>query len=497
MKQEENKTTWTSSSGYIWSLIGSAVGFANILGFSAQCYKNGGGAFLIPYFVALLLLGIPLMVLEGIIGQKWQLPLVTACGRVFGRLGKVLGWVAVLACISVGSFYIVLTGYSVCYTYFAAVGAIPEDTSAFFKDHFLGVTPHLSQWGNLAWPIFLGTVSVAVMTWWVMVKDINQGVEKLCSFFMPLLAVIVLLFAIVVSFLPGGLDGWVYYLKPDFSRLTEMTLWRDIFGQLLFSLSLGLGIIVGYSRHTKKEINIAKAMAYTAFGDFAVSFISGAAIFGCIAHISSIKGVPFDQLMASASTFEIGFILFPKILQQFGSLSIILGVLFFFCIFIAGITGVFSIVESIAGNFEVEGKMTRRSSVTWTIVLLTGLSLFYCFGNGVHVIDALAPMVVGTNMLVSSLCLIGFFKYFSELGDHPVWFRGGRRTISSHSLRLLAPLLLTAILFGSLWQELQTFDLAIAVRWAWFVGAVLFSIGLVVILDRRVASQQEKALSYS
>src|SRR5262245_60543333 len=110
-------TTWKNQAGYIWSLLGSAVGFGTVLSFSALCYKNGGGAFLIPYIMALFIFGIPLLLLEGIIGDTWKLPLVSSYGKAIGPYGKILGWLAVLACTTIGAFYIVLTGYSVAYTY--------------------------------------------------------------------------------------------------------------------------------------------------------------------------------------------------------------------------------------------------------------------------------------------------------------------------------------------------------------------------------------------
>src|SRR5581483_5503063 len=99
--QTVSDATWKSQAGFIWSLIGSAVGFANILSFSAQVYKNGGGAFLIPYCMALFILGIPLLILEGMIGYRMKSPLVTAYGNVLGKWGKTLGWLAVLACLSI------------------------------------------------------------------------------------------------------------------------------------------------------------------------------------------------------------------------------------------------------------------------------------------------------------------------------------------------------------------------------------------------------------
>jgi NSS family neurotransmitter:Na+ symporter len=470
-------TTWRSQSGYIWSLIGSAVGFANILSFSAQAYKNGGGAFLIPYVMALFILGIPMLILEGIIGFRWKMPVVAAYGKVWGGAGKMMGWLAVIACLTIGGFYIVLTGYSVAYTYFAAANLIPEDSKTFFLNSFLKITPNVEEFGQLSLPIFFATFSVAMGTWFVLVRNVRDGIERICSIFMPLLALIMVVFAIVISFLPGGLSGWTYYLTPDFAKLLNPSLWRDVFGQLFFSLSLGLGIIIGYSRHTGEEINIPRAMLAMALGDFAVSFIAGFAIFGCLAHISYVQGVPFESILTTDSTFDIGFILFPKILMFFGSpLSQIVGVIFFFCIFIAGITGVFSIVESIAGNIEVEFKVSRRFSVSITLTFLTVLGLIFCMGNAPHIIDALVPMVLGTNMLIGGLALIFAFQYgCRELWKDPVWSQSAELRFFSFSLRYIAPIFLACILCGNLWQEFQHLDFAKEIRWAWFVVALVAS----------------------
>jgi NSS family neurotransmitter:Na+ symporter len=470
------ETTWKSQAGYVWSLIGSAVGFANILSFSAQVYKNGGGAFLIPYCMALFILGIPLLMLEGIIGHRTKMPLVGAFGSQWGNAGRTLGWLAVLACLTIGGFYIVLTGYAVAYTYFSGVGVIPADTKTFFVETFLKTTPSLSDFGGLSIPIFIATLGVGVATWFVLVRNVRYGIEKICTIFMPMLAVIMVLFAVIVSFLPGGLDGWVYYLKPDFSRLSDPSLWRDVFGQLFFSLSLGLGIIVGYSRHTGKTTNIAKAMMYVALGDFAVSFIAGAAIFGCLAHISYTQGIPFASILTTDSTFEIGFVIFPKILKVFGPmLAQWVGMLFFFCIFIAGITGVFSIVESVAGNVEIEFKTTRKRAVTATILSIMGLAVLFSMGNSSHLIDALAPMVLGTNMLVGGLALILAFGK---------WSNGSSRDPFAFCLKYIAPFLLGVILLGNLTQEFKVFDLAIGVRWSWFALALVISFILANIVKK-------------
>ncbi|MGK5595288.1 MAG: sodium-dependent transporter [Parachlamydiaceae bacterium] len=477
MTEKTSDTTWRSQGGFIWSLIGSAVGFANVLSFSAQVYKNGGGAFLVPYCLALLMLGVPFLILEGMVGYRMKLPIVSAYGKVCGQTGKLLGWLAVLACLSIGGFYIVLTGYSVAYTYFSAMGSIPENSKDFFLNTFLKTTPSLKEFGSISWPIVASTCAVILATWFVLAKNVKDGIERVCSIFMPLLALLMAIFAIIVSLLPGGIEGWAYYLKPDFSKLFEANLWRDVFGQLFFSLSLGLGIVVGYSRHTGESINIAKAMKYVVVGDFAVSFISGAAIFGCLAHISHIQNIPFNEILVSDSTFEIGFIVFPQIFKFFGPmLGKFIGITFFFCLFIAGITGVFSIVESIAGNIEVEFQLIRKKAVAITLLMMGAVAAFFCMGNASHLISALVPMVMGTNMLIGGLALVVIFQYLSSpIQDDQVWRRGTRINLYGFCLKAVAPALLTIILFGNLAQEFQVFDLERAVRFGWLVLALVAS----------------------
>lgn len=489
MSNVQLETGWRSQAGYVWSVLGSAVGFANILSFSSQAYKNGGGAFLIPYCLALFILGIPLLILEGIIGQRTQSPLVRAFSRVWGKTGKTLGWLSVIACLTIGAFYIVLTGYSLAYTYFAAAGTITEDTQSFFLNNFLHVTPSLKDFGSLSWWVLLPMGGTAAAAYFVMIRSVRDGIEKVCSLFMPLLAIIVTLFAIVASFLPGGTAGWVYYLTPDFSRLADPLLWRDVFGQLFFSLSLGLGIIVGYSRHTGSIANVPRALLYVALGDFAVSFISGAAIFATLAHISHVQGIPFESLAASDSTFELGFIIFPKILKFLGPvLSQSVGAIFFFCLFIAGITGVFSIAESIAGNVEVEFGLTRKNSVRITLCGIAGLAFFFCMGNATHLIDALAPMVLGTNMLIGGLILVAAFQFGSlEISRDPVW--RGRWNLNRFFLRIIAPPILAIILAGNLMEEFASFDLMKIVRWVWFFGAIAVSAALARFAKRPLAER--------
>ena len=470
--------TWSKEAGYVWSMIGSAVGFANILSFSALCYRNGGGAFLIPYIIAHLIVGIPMLFLEGIVGQRTKLPIVSAMGNIAGMKGKILGWIAVLTCATIGGFYVVLTGYAVAYTYFSATGTLGVDSAHFFKHIFLQDSGSLTHIGGIAKGVLISTLLVVVFSWAVMARNIRSGVEKICSAFLPLLGVLVILFGVAAFFLPGAWVGVEHYLIPDFTRLSNWTLWRDVFGQVFFSLSLGLGIVTGYSRHNPESFSIPRAMYKVAVGDFLISFISGFAIFSCIGYMSAKSGVPFADLVSSDSAFEIGFVIFPMILAQFGeTMARIIGPLFFFCVFIAGVTGFFSIVESVAGNIEIEFDRPRKHAVAIAMGFVGVLAFPFCFGNGQHVLGAIAPMVLGNAMLIGGIAEILIFLTFSKvIGNEPLWFNGKRRTYPYYALKYGVFPLLSLSLMGALYKEVisgvsaETF-----VRFAWLAIVIAFS----------------------
>jgi neurotransmitter:Na+ symporter, NSS family len=472
------KQEWSQESGYIWSLVGSAVGFANILSFSALCYKNGGGAFLIPYVIAHLLIGIPMLFLEGGIGQRFKLPQVAALGSVAGAVGRWSGWLAVLSCATIGGFYIVLTGFSVAYFFFSVTGGLPSgDAAHFFKQTFLHDSGSLTEVGGVAWGVLLATASVVFFTAYILGKDIQKGVERLCSVFLPLLALMVTLFSLFVLFLPGSFVGIGHFIIPDFTKLASWTLWRDVFGQVFFSLSLGLGIVVGYSRYNPNTFNIPRAMIRVAMGDFLISLISGFAIFGCIGFMSAKSGTDFASLVPSDSAFEIGFIVFPTLLAQLGPiLGGIFGALFFFCIFIAGVTGVFSIVESVVGNFSEEFGFKRQTAVGLAMAFISLLAFPFCLGNGQHIIGCIAPMVLGNLMLYGGIIEIALFLFFSSTfsGDR-LWVKEGKPTFAALSLKLFVLPVLAIVFFGALQYEFASLfqgELAAYVRFAWLFGAM-------------------------
>ena len=378
-------------------------------------------------------------------------------------------------------FYTLLTGYAVAYVLFCLGNMIPADTTRFFQEDFLGVTPALADWGHFSWGLGFSALVVSGVSWYVLTRNVQAGVERVCSFIMPLLVGMIFLFCAFTLLLPGAFDGLKQFLIPDFSRLRDFGIWRDAFGHLFFSLSLGLGIITGYARYNGSHIHIGRAMRYVVLGDITISLLAGVVIFGCLGFLSYESGIAFAELVNTTSTFELGFIVFPKILQAMGAWAPpILGTIFFFCLFIAGITGVFSIAESIAGSVEVERGVSRKRAVTVTLITMTTGSLVFCFGNGQHLINALAPMVMGFNMLLAAFVEVIIFlfaiKTIQRSVTHHMLLPSRRWT---HFFGACVLVILSVIFIGSVRQETTaTSDLAMILRWVWFALAAFLAMWL-------------------
>lgn len=479
-------SSWRRSAGYIWAMLGSAVGFANLLSFSAHCYRGGGGAFLLPYFAAMFIVGIPMLLLEASIGQHFRCALVPACHRAQGAKSTFWGWLSVLSCLTIGAFYVVLTGYSVLYFVYACAGAIGEDTASFFRNEVLHLTPSISEMGILVPGLFLSTLVVLMTTYWVNRKPISKGIEKACSYFMPLLGFLALTGAVLVLCLPGAWDGVMRLFCPQPEALANPALWRDVFGQLFFSYSLGLGIVIGYSSHAGHQINLRRAMTWVALGDFAISLLSAIVIFGFVGAVSAAQGVSFESWLSTDSTFEIGFVVYPKLLQTFApAWGRVLQMLLFFCLFVAGITGVFSIVESICGNFQWRFGFNREKTTLGACIALLVGAVPFCFGFGPHLIDALAPQVLGINMLLGACSLIIIFVWRAHvMGPHSL-FQSGR--LRPYLLAVVLPWAAISLSLSLYHEWSEPITLASWARFIWVAIAVFISFGL---------SRSSKLLSY-
>ncbi|MGO2485113.1 MAG: sodium-dependent transporter, partial [Glutamicibacter ardleyensis] len=203
---EGKRETFSSRKLFILSAIGSAVGLGNIWRFPYVAYENGGGAFLIPYLVAILCAGIPLLFLDYAIGHRYRGSAPLAYRRA-SRKAEVLGWWQVLICFIIAIYYAAIIAWAAMYCWFSITKAWGDDAATFFMEDFLQVAPEAGVSMDIVGGVFgpmLGVWLVAII---IMVAGVNKGISRANGIFMPLLIVMFVILVVQSVFLPGAIDG--------------------------------------------------------------------------------------------------------------------------------------------------------------------------------------------------------------------------------------------------------------------------------------------------
>jgi SNF family Na+-dependent transporter len=369
------REAWATRIGLILAMAGNAVGLGNFLRFPVEAAKNGGGAFMIPYFVALLLLGIPLMWVEWAIGRRGgsQHGHGSTPG-MFQALAK-RPWVKYLGVIGLFNplvvliYYTYVESWTMAYSVFSVTGRYLGITSRKEMGDFLGSFQGYASSGfefpATAYFFLLITLGINV---WVLYRGISGGIERLAKIAMPLLFLFALVLAGRVLTLgtpdPAHPDrsvanGLAYLWNPDFSQLSNSGAWLAAAGQIFFTLSLGMGSIQCYASYLKRNDDLALTGLTTAATNEFAEVILGASI--AIPVAVAFFGLAETQSIAAAGSFDIGFMSMPIIFQKI-PLGHLFGCLWFGLLFFAGITSSVAMGQPIMAFLQEEFGWSRHKA---------------------------------------------------------------------------------------------------------------------------------------
>jgi len=341
MEREE----WSSTLGFILASIGSAVGIGNIWRFPYIVGANGGGAFLVPYLIAVFLFGLPLMVLELAIGRSTGRSIVSAFRSIQQRFTA--AGIAIIAVVSlILGYYLVITGWVLAYAFFFALGR-PVEFGAFTGSYL-----------PLAFFLLSGlAVYVTVRS------GVREGIERLSRYLIPALLVI-LIFLVAFSVTePGAFEGIEFYLSPDFSKLADPAVWIAAFGQAFFSLSVGMGILITFGSYLRKGPLFRNA-TIIAVADMLVAVLAGLVIFPLV----------FTAGLDPAAGVNLAFISLPTAFMEI-QYGMLLGTLFFLMLFAAALTSAVSMLEvPVAALMDSCGYPRKRATLlVFAVIMLLGL----------------------------------------------------------------------------------------------------------------------------
>mgnify|MGYP002574893111 CR=1 FL=1 len=358
----KKRGSFSGGLGFVFAAAGSAVGLGNLWRFPYYAAKYGGGTFIFIYIILALTFGFSLLTAEIAIGRKTKLSPILAYKKLCSKF-SFLGYLATLVPIIIIPYYCVIGGWVTKYMCVYAQGLVaPAAQDNFFSDF---ISDPLSP--IVFFLIFMLLSAVVIML------GVNKGIERLSKFLMPVLLVLTVGISIYTLTLPNAMEGVSYYLIPDFSKLSIWT-FAAALGQLFFSMSIAMGIMVTYGSYTKDEVNLTKSVNQIEIFDTAVALLAGLMVVPAVYVFSGEAGT-------KASGAGLMFVTLPRVFEQMRGGTII-GILFFVLVFLAALTSSISIMEAIVSSFMDRFGISRKKSVAICIIISIIMGIPSSLGNG-------------------------------------------------------------------------------------------------------------------
>ena len=365
MHHEASRAAFSSKIGFILAAAGSAVGLGNLWRFPYLAEQYGGGIFLFVYIIVAVVFGFTLLVTELSLGRRTR----KSCIEAFEDLShkhRFIGWIAALVPIIIVPYYCVIGGWVAKYLFESATGGLNEISQTGFFGQFVSC-----EFGGILGDPLLWFLLFALLTVFMVYIGVDKGIEKMSKILMPVLLVLIVIITVYVLTLPGSMDGAAKYLIPDFSKLSAATFLGAV-GQLFYSVSLAMGIMITYGSYMKKEVSIEKSARQISIIDTGVAILAGLMIVPAVYAFSDAGISSGPSLM---------FVTLPKVFDVMPGGSII-AILFFVLVLFAALTSAISLAETVASVFMDKLNTTRKKATVFTAVIIIGLGFLSCYGYG-------------------------------------------------------------------------------------------------------------------
>ena len=441
---------------FILAAIGSAVGLGNIWRFPYVAYENGGGAFMLPYLVALLTAGIPFLLVEYALGHKYRGSAPLSFARL-SRRTEGLGWWQVGICFMIAVYYAAVIAWALSYTVFSFTQAWGEDPDAFFFGDYLragdpGVTLEFVP-GVL---VPLAVVWVALVA--VMALGVSRGVGATSVIFIPVLIVAFAALVVQALTLPGAAQGLDALFAPDWSTLADPAVWAAAYGQIFFSLSIGFGIMITYSSYVHRRTDMSGSALVVGLSNSGFELLAGIGVFAALGFMAQASGAAVGEVATSG--IGLAFIAFPTIVNE-APAGAVIGVLFFASLVMAGFTSLVSVLEVVLSAVRDKFETSRvRATLVVTIPCALISLIGFSTTSGIYVLDIVDHFINRFGILlvavVSMVVVAWGVRALPRLRDH--LNRDGSVPVRGWWIALVSvvtPLALAFILVRELWAVIE------------------------------------------
>ncbi len=478
MKREQ----WGSRAGFILAAVGSAIGLGNIWRFPYMAYENGGGAFFIPYLFAMITAGIPFMILEFSMGQKYRGSAPKTLAKIHSRF-EWLGWFQVGVAALIAVYYVAVIGWSISYFGLSFTQGWGVDTNAFFFSEYLSLGDNSpTNLGSIQWKIALSMTIAWAITYVAIASGVKSGIERASKIMMPILFFMVLFLIGRMIFLPGALDGVNYMFEPDFSKIWDVKVWAAAYGQIFFTLSIGFAIMLAYSSYLPEKSDITNNAFMTVLINCGFSILAGIMIFSVLGYMAQEQSKPLTEVVSAG--VGLAFVTLPAAINLLPA-PYILGPVLFFALVVAGLSSHISIMEAVTSAIIDKLNWTRKKAAN--VVIGTGfvVSMAFATNGGLLLLDLVDHFANNVGIMVGGLVEIVLMAwllnrvtevrdYVNERSDFSIgqWFEV--------CLRFVTPIMLAVILATKLYALFTDgyggYDLTLG----WALIAALFIFGLFI-----------------
>ena len=440
----KKRSNFTSKLGFVLAASGSAVGLGNIWRFPYLAAKYGGGTFLLIYLILAVTFGFTLMTAEIALGRKTGLSAIGA----FKSLDRRFGFVGVLASavpIIIFPYYSVIGGWVVKYFTVFVTGGVKDSAGDTYFSDFISGTFEPIGW----FFVFMAFTAVIVLC------GVEKGIEKVSKIMMPILVILTIIIAVYGLTLDGAMEGVVYYLKPHMSDVSAVTILAAM-GQLFYSRSLAMGIMITYGSYMKKDNNLESSVRQIEIFDTGIAFLAGLMI---IPAVFAFSGGDRSALNAGPGLM---FMTLPKVFNsmKFGG---VIGTIFFVLVFFAALTSAISLMETIVSIFRDKFGWSRKSASIFVTVLSLGLGIPASLGFGplsfiswmnlsiLDIMDFVSNSVLMPIVAFFTCVFIGFIIKPKTLADEVKATDGSFKAEGMYTviIKWVAPIFLVLILASS------------------------------------------------
>ena len=401
----QGREVFSTRTAFLLAAIGSAVGLGNIWRFPYVAYDSGGGAFLIPYLVALLTAGIPLLFFDFAIGHRFRGSAPKALHRI-KPWAEPLGWVQVGIAFFITVYYAVIIAWAFIYAWKSigkSWGSAPD--SHFIEDFLQADTSSVASLD------FVPAIAIVLLLVWVLVigilaAGVDKGIGKVSVIFIPLLAVLFLIVVIYSLTLPGAAQGLDAFFTPDWSRLSDSSVWIAAYGQIFFSLSVAFGIMLTYASYLKPRTNLTGSGLVTAFANSSFEVLAGIGVFATLGFMAAQASTGVDEVATSG--IGLAFIAFPTVISEMpGVIGSIFGLLFFLSLAIAGVTSLMSLLEVVVSAVKDKlnlGRVQATLSVGGSMAVIS--LIFFPTTSGLSTLDIVDKFTNNVGIVLIALLTI-------------------------------------------------------------------------------------------